>query len=53
MNYKTLSANKRKFIELINKKPIINLEINVLTNELVGEHIIYFMREDKINVNRY
>jgi len=41
MNYKTISAKKRKFIELINK------------NELVGEHIIYFMKEDRINVNRY
>ena len=53
MNYKTISAKKRKFISLNNKKEINNLEINVLTNELVGEHIIYFMREDKINVNRY
>ena len=26
MNYKTLSAKKRKFIELINKKEINNLE---------------------------
>ena len=53
MNYKTLSAKKRKFIALINKKEINNLEVNNIINEVVGEHIIYFMREDKINVNRY
>ena len=34
MNYNTLSAKKRKFIELINKKEIDNLEIKDIINEL-------------------
>ena len=37
MNHKTISAKKRKFITLINKKEINNLEVNALINELVGE----------------
>ena len=53
MNYKTISAKKRKFIALINEIEINNLEVNSFINELVGGHIIYFMREYKINVNRY
>ena len=50
MNYKTLSAKKRKFIELINKKVINNLEVNNIINEVLGEHKIYFIIEDKVNV---
>jgi len=53
MNYKTVSAKKRNIIEFINKKETNNLQVKSFINELVGEHIIYFMREDKINVNRY
>ena len=37
MNYKNLSEKKRKFIALINKKEINNLEVNNIINELVGE----------------
>ena len=51
MNCKTLSSEKRKFIALINKKPINNLEVNNIINELVGEHRIDFMIKDKVNVN--
>jgi len=43
MNHKIISAKKRKFIALINKKEINNLEVNAFTNELVGEHRINFM----------
>ena len=48
MNYKNLSAKKRKFIELVNKKEINNLEVNALINELVGKHRIDFMIKDKV-----
>jgi len=51
MNYETISAKKRKLIELVNKKEINNLEVNALINELVGEHIIDFMIKDKVNMN--
>ena len=51
MNYKTLSLKKQKFIELVNKKEINNLEVNALINELVGEHRIDFMIKNKVNVN--
>ncbi len=51
--YKNLTPKKQKFIALINKKVINNLEVNNIINEDVGEHRIDFMREDKINVNRY
>jgi len=50
MNYKILSAKKRKFIALINKKEINNLEVNALINELVGKHRIDYMIEDKVIV---
>ena len=50
MNYKTLSAKKRKFIALINKKEINYLEVNALINEVVGEHKIDFIIKDKVNV---
>ncbi len=50
MNYKTISAKKRKFFELTNKKEINNLEVNNIINELVGDHRIDFMIKDKVNV---
>ena len=42
MNYRTLSAKKRKFIELINKKEINNLEINDITNQLGISRATYY-----------
>ncbi len=42
MNYKTLSAKKRKFIELINKKDIFNLEIKDITNQLEISRATYY-----------
>jgi len=53
MNHKTLCAKKQNFIALINKKIAKNLETNDIVNELVSDHRIDFMREYKINVNRY
>lgn len=50
MNYKTLYAKKRKFIALINKKEINNLEVNNIINEVVGEHKIDFIIKDKVYV---
>ena len=51
MKHKKISAKKRKFIALINKKEIINYHVNALINEVVGEHRIDFMIKDKVNVN--
>ena len=51
MIYKTLSAEKRNFIALINKKVINNLKANALTNEDVGKPILDFIRKDKLNAN--
>ena len=42
MNYRTLSAKKRKFVELINKKSINNLEINDITNQLCISRATYY-----------
>ena len=42
MNYKTLSAKKRNFIALINKKVIDNLEVNDITNELGISRATYY-----------
>ncbi len=50
--HKNLTTKKQKFIALINKKPINNLELNNIINEDIGEHRIDFMIEDKVNVNR-
>ncbi len=42
MNYRTLSAKKRKFIELINKKEIINLEVKDIINQLEISRATYY-----------
>ena len=42
MNYKTLSAKKRKFIELINKKEIFNLEDKYIMNQLEISRATYY-----------
>ena len=47
MNYKTLSAKKRKFIEL---KEINNFEVNKIINEVLGKHKIDFIIKDKVYV---
>ena len=43
MKNKTLSAKKRKFIALINKKEINNLKVKNIINEVLGEHKIDFI----------
>ena len=48
MNHETISAKKRKFIELINIKEINNLDVNDIINEVVGKHRIDFMIKDKV-----
>jgi len=42
MNYKTLSAKKRKFIELINQKDIINLEVKDIIKRLGISRATYY-----------
>ena len=42
MNYRTLSAKKRKFIELINKKDIFNLEDKYIINQLEISRATYY-----------
>ena len=42
MNYKTLSAKKRKFVELINQKDIINLEVKDIIKRLGISRATYY-----------
>ncbi len=48
MKYKTISAKKRKFFELINKKEIDNLDVKDIINELgISRSTYYRWLEDK------
>ena len=48
MKYRTISAKKRKFIELLNKKEIDNLGIKDIINELgISRSTYYRWLEDK------